>query len=116
MEESVGCNSLCPKDPGALFLCFKKKKTKPKPQQKAALLLVVNVAIQDALAPGFPSPSAACASSPWCQGSLLQAGGEQCDSQALTAGLFLLQCTDADGPAVDRARAWCEMTDVPYFR
>ncbi|KFQ34932.1 85/88 kDa calcium-independent phospholipase A2 [Mesitornis unicolor] len=25
-------------------------------------------------------------------------------------------CTDADGPAVDRARAWCEMTDVPYFR
>lgn len=37
-------------------------------------------------------------------------------SQAVTAGLFLLQCTDADGPAVDRARAWCEMTDVPYFR
>lgn len=51
-----------------------------------------------------------------CQGSLFQAGGEQCDSQALTVGLFLLQCTDADGPAVDRARAWCEMTDVPYFR
>ncbi|NXI48782.1 PLPL9 phospholipase, partial [Chloroceryle aenea] len=25
-------------------------------------------------------------------------------------------CTDADGPAVERARAWCEMTDVPYFR
>ncbi|XP_030334017.1 85/88 kDa calcium-independent phospholipase A2 isoform X2 [Strigops habroptila] len=25
-------------------------------------------------------------------------------------------CTDADGPAVDRARAWCEMTDMPYFR
>ncbi|XP_005039801.1 PREDICTED: 85/88 kDa calcium-independent phospholipase A2 isoform X2 [Ficedula albicollis] len=25
-------------------------------------------------------------------------------------------CTDADGPAVDRARAWCEMTDVAYFR
>ncbi|NXP32595.1 PLPL9 phospholipase, partial [Leiothrix lutea] len=25
-------------------------------------------------------------------------------------------CTDADGPAVNRARAWCEMTDVPYFR
>uniref|UniRef100_A0A7M4G3M7 phospholipase A2 n=1 Tax=Crocodylus porosus TaxID=8502 RepID=A0A7M4G3M7_CROPO len=25
-------------------------------------------------------------------------------------------CTDADGPAVDRARAWCEMTDVHYFR
>lgn len=25
-------------------------------------------------------------------------------------------CTDADGPAVDRARAWCEMMDVPYFR
>ncbi|XP_032061076.1 85/88 kDa calcium-independent phospholipase A2 isoform X1 [Aythya fuligula] len=25
-------------------------------------------------------------------------------------------CTDADGPAVDRARAWCEMTDIPYFR
>uniref|UniRef100_A0A8B9PR60 phospholipase A2 n=1 Tax=Apteryx owenii TaxID=8824 RepID=A0A8B9PR60_APTOW len=25
-------------------------------------------------------------------------------------------CTDADGPAVDHARAWCEMTDVPYFR
>lgn len=55
-------------------------------------------------------------SSTWCQGSLLQARGEQCDSQALTVGLFLLQCTDADGPAVDRARAWCEMTDVPYFR
>uniref|UniRef100_A0A8B9SSC5 phospholipase A2 n=1 Tax=Anas platyrhynchos TaxID=8839 RepID=A0A8B9SSC5_ANAPL len=25
-------------------------------------------------------------------------------------------CTEADGPAVDRARAWCEMTDIPYFR
>ncbi|NWZ42674.1 PLPL9 phospholipase, partial [Brachypodius atriceps] len=25
-------------------------------------------------------------------------------------------CTDADGPAVNRARAWCEMIDVPYFR
>lgn len=25
-------------------------------------------------------------------------------------------CTDADGPAVNRARAWCEMTDIPYFR
>ncbi|OXB77518.1 UNVERIFIED_CONTAM: hypothetical protein H355_015810 [Colinus virginianus] len=25
-------------------------------------------------------------------------------------------CTDADGPAVDRARAWCEMTNIPYFR
>ncbi|XP_043346430.1 85/88 kDa calcium-independent phospholipase A2 isoform X3 [Dermochelys coriacea] len=25
-------------------------------------------------------------------------------------------CTDADGPAVDRARAWCEMTDTLYFR
>ncbi|XP_037245270.1 85/88 kDa calcium-independent phospholipase A2 isoform X2 [Falco rusticolus] len=25
-------------------------------------------------------------------------------------------CTDADGPAVDRARAWCEMTDTAYFR
>ncbi|KAK4831568.1 hypothetical protein QYF61_018328 [Mycteria americana] len=25
-------------------------------------------------------------------------------------------CTDADGPAVDRARAWCEMVDIPYFR
>uniref|UniRef100_A0A8C0IWR4 phospholipase A2 n=1 Tax=Chelonoidis abingdonii TaxID=106734 RepID=A0A8C0IWR4_CHEAB len=25
-------------------------------------------------------------------------------------------CTDADGPAVDRARAWCEMTDTRYFR
>ncbi|XP_024055878.2 85/88 kDa calcium-independent phospholipase A2 [Terrapene carolina triunguis] len=25
-------------------------------------------------------------------------------------------CTDADGPAVDRARAWCEMTDMRYFR
>uniref|UniRef100_A0A8C3IEN1 phospholipase A2 n=1 Tax=Chrysemys picta bellii TaxID=8478 RepID=A0A8C3IEN1_CHRPI len=25
-------------------------------------------------------------------------------------------CTDADGPAVDRARAWCEMTDTHYFR
>lgn len=49
-------------------------------------------------------------------GSLLQAGEEQCDSQALTVGLFLLQCTDADGPAVNRARAWCEMTNVPYFR
>ncbi|XP_059496479.1 85/88 kDa calcium-independent phospholipase A2 isoform X3 [Stegostoma tigrinum] len=25
-------------------------------------------------------------------------------------------CTDADGRAVDRARAWCEMVDIPYFR
>ncbi|OCT85526.1 85/88 kDa calcium-independent phospholipase A2 [Xenopus laevis] len=25
-------------------------------------------------------------------------------------------CTDSDGPAVSRARAWCEMIDVPYFR
>uniref|UniRef100_UPI00398EA7F7 85/88 kDa calcium-independent phospholipase A2 isoform X2 n=1 Tax=Pristiophorus japonicus TaxID=55135 RepID=UPI00398EA7F7 len=25
-------------------------------------------------------------------------------------------CTDSDGRAVDRARAWCEMVDVPYFR
>ncbi|XP_041272641.1 85/88 kDa calcium-independent phospholipase A2 isoform X4 [Onychostruthus taczanowskii] len=29
---------------------------------------------------------------------------------------LIKKCTDADGPAVDRARAWCEMTDVPYFR
>uniref|UniRef100_A0A8D0GVY5 phospholipase A2 n=1 Tax=Sphenodon punctatus TaxID=8508 RepID=A0A8D0GVY5_SPHPU len=30
---------------------------------------------------------------------------------------FLAQkCTDADGPVVDHARAWCEMIDVPYFR
>ncbi|XP_041093782.1 85/88 kDa calcium-independent phospholipase A2 isoform X2 [Polyodon spathula] len=25
-------------------------------------------------------------------------------------------CTDSDGRAVDRARAWCEMTDIAYFR
>ncbi|XP_075039064.1 85/88 kDa calcium-independent phospholipase A2 isoform X3 [Mixophyes fleayi] len=25
-------------------------------------------------------------------------------------------CTDSDGPAVNRARAWCEMIDIPYFR
>ncbi|XP_073405619.1 85/88 kDa calcium-independent phospholipase A2 isoform X3 [Dendrobates tinctorius] len=25
-------------------------------------------------------------------------------------------CTDSDGPAVNRAQAWCEMIDVPYFR
>ncbi|XP_038639419.1 85/88 kDa calcium-independent phospholipase A2 isoform X2 [Scyliorhinus canicula] len=25
-------------------------------------------------------------------------------------------CTDSDGRAVDRARAWCEMVDIPYFR
>ncbi|KAM5250798.1 85/88 kDa calcium-independent phospholipase A2 isoform 1-T3 [Hipposideros larvatus] len=25
-------------------------------------------------------------------------------------------CTDADGRAVDRARAWCEMVDIQYFR
>ncbi|KAM4721797.1 85/88 kDa calcium-independent phospholipase A2 isoform 2-T2 [Rhinophrynus dorsalis] len=25
-------------------------------------------------------------------------------------------CTDSDGRAVDRARAWCEMIEVPYFR
>ncbi|XP_053577225.1 85/88 kDa calcium-independent phospholipase A2 isoform X2 [Bombina bombina] len=25
-------------------------------------------------------------------------------------------CTDSDGPAVNRARAWCDMIDVPYFR
>lgn len=25
-------------------------------------------------------------------------------------------CTDSDGRAVDRARAWCEMTDISYFR
>ncbi|MEE6512485.1 hypothetical protein FKM82_019531 [Ascaphus truei] len=25
-------------------------------------------------------------------------------------------CTEADGRTVDRARAWCDMIDVPYFR
>ncbi|XP_072889553.1 85/88 kDa calcium-independent phospholipase A2 isoform X2 [Hemitrygon akajei] len=25
-------------------------------------------------------------------------------------------CTDSDGRAVDRAKAWCEMVDIPYFR
>ncbi|KAI5627630.1 85/88 kDa calcium-independent phospholipase A2 isoform X1 [Silurus asotus] len=25
-------------------------------------------------------------------------------------------CTDSDGCAVDRARAWCEMTDINYYR
>ncbi|KAM8930441.1 85/88 kDa calcium-independent phospholipase A2 isoform 2-T2 [Pelodytes ibericus] len=25
-------------------------------------------------------------------------------------------CTDSDGPAVNRAQAWCDMIDVPYFR
>ncbi|KAG8436308.1 hypothetical protein GDO86_007421 [Hymenochirus boettgeri] len=25
-------------------------------------------------------------------------------------------CTDSDGPAVSRARAWCDMIEVPYFR
>ncbi|XP_073500388.1 85/88 kDa calcium-independent phospholipase A2 isoform X2 [Phyllobates terribilis] len=25
-------------------------------------------------------------------------------------------CTDSDGPAVNRAQAWCEMIDIPYFR
>lgn len=43
-------------------------------------------------------------------------GGQGKSRQAVSECLFLLQCTDADGPAVDRARAWCEMTDVPYFR
>lgn len=38
-------------------------------------------------------------------------------------GLFLMktfhmnvQCTDSDGCAVDRARAWCEMIDTIYHR
>lgn len=26
------------------------------------------------------------------------------------------QCTDSDGCAVDRATAWCEMTDTVYYR
>lgn len=26
------------------------------------------------------------------------------------------QCTDPDGRAVDRARAWCEMVGIQYFR
>ncbi|XP_078539935.1 85/88 kDa calcium-independent phospholipase A2 isoform X3 [Lissotriton helveticus] len=26
------------------------------------------------------------------------------------------KCTDADGPSVERARAWCEMMDASYFR
>lgn len=30
-------------------------------------------------------------------------------------GLFG-QCTDSDGCAVDRATAWCEMTDTIYYR
>uniref|UniRef100_A0A8C5Q2G3 phospholipase A2 n=1 Tax=Leptobrachium leishanense TaxID=445787 RepID=A0A8C5Q2G3_9ANUR len=25
-------------------------------------------------------------------------------------------CTDSDGPAVTRARSWCDMMDVPFFR
>lgn len=70
-------------------------------------------AIQDALAPVFCSPSAACVVGLGAREASCRQGKS---SQAVTAGLFLLQCTDADGPAVDRARAWCEMTDVPYFR
>ncbi|XP_053325897.1 85/88 kDa calcium-independent phospholipase A2 isoform X2 [Spea bombifrons] len=27
-----------------------------------------------------------------------------------------VQCTDSDGPAVSRARAWCDMIDISYFR
>ncbi len=30
--------------------------------------------------------------------------------------VFLCQCTDSDGCAVDRARAWCEMADINYHR
>lgn len=26
------------------------------------------------------------------------------------------QCTDSDGCAVDRAKAWCEMIDTIYYR
>lgn len=33
----------------------------------------------------------------------------------LLIGLFG-QCTDSDGCAVDRATAWCEMTDTIYYR
>lgn len=34
---------------------------------------------------------------------------------ALT-GAASRQCTDPDGRAVDRARAWCEMVGIQYFR
>lgn len=44
--------------PGSRSTVLMLKKSK----QKATPLFVVNVAIQQALAPGFPSPSAACAS------------------------------------------------------
>lgn len=65
------------------------------------------------LAPGFYFPCGTCAVGLGAREACCRPGKS---SQAVTAGLFLLQCTDADGPAVDRARAWCEMTDVPYFR
>lgn len=41
--------------------------------------------------------------------------------QGLWVGWVLMeaaspQCTDPDGRAVDRARAWCEMVGIQYFR
>lgn len=74
---------------------------------------MVGSAVQDALAPGFYFTSGACAVGLGAREACCRQGNS---SQAVTVGLFLLQCTDADGPAVNRARAWCEMTDVPYFR
>lgn len=36
---------------------------------------------------------------------------------SLSVSLSLIgQCTDSDGCAVDRARAWCEMIDTIYHR
>lgn len=35
---------------------------------------------------------------------------------ALFLNKFFGQCTDSDGCAVDRATAWCEMTDAIYYR
>lgn len=33
-----------------------------------------------------------------------------------TANLLVDQATAADGRVVDRARAWCSMIGVPYYR
>ncbi|KAK1341605.1 hypothetical protein QTO34_018020 [Cnephaeus nilssonii] len=49
----------------------------------------------------------------WGQGTG-QNGGGLCEYGPLPRPTF--QCTDPDGRAVDRARAWCEMVGIQYFR